>query len=302
MPVALTPFQEFSTDQIHFSDPYTIYPHDESYAAYQKIYIQTAENGDQSQRLGDLILNTPPHLMSFGIQEKKDRTTSDVTGYQIPIILWNKKGATDDEKSFTKTLQAIVEKCQDHIHQHYDADPSKLSLLSWRNQENGEEYPVLYVKLITNRKTNRIMTLFINEDTNEEIDPAELINKRCLLTAAVKIENMYVGDNVSLQIKLYEVLVKFIDKKKKNFYKPTSLLRPKTFIPKKHNGPKPSPGTAAASATASASAPTGEGASLSSASNNNNRFHALEEVEDTVVVDNCTDQSPAIALADESDV
>lgn len=237
MPVALTSFQEFNTDQIHFSDPYTIYPHDETYSAYHKIYIQV---GDHPQRLSDLILNTPPHLMSFGIQEKKDRTTSDVTGYQIPIILWNKKGATEDEKNFTDTLKSIVEKCQEHIHNHYDADPSKLSLLSWRSQENGEEYPVIYVKLITNRKTNRIMTLFINEDTNEEIDPMELINKRCLLTAAIKIENMYVGDNVSLQIKLYEVLVKFIDKKKRNYYKPTSLLRPKSFIPKKQSANKSS--------------------------------------------------------------
>jgi hypothetical protein len=251
MPVTLTPFQEFNTDQIYFSDPYTIYPHDESYAAYHKIYIQF---GDNPQRLEDLILNTPPHLMSFGIQEKKDRNTSDITGYQIPIILWNKKGASEDEKQFTKTLQSIVEKCQSHIHDNYDADPSKLSILSWRNQENGEEYPVVYVKLITNRKTNRIMTLFINEDTNEEIDPMELINKRCLLTAAIKIENMYVGENVSLQIKLYEVLVKFIDKKKKNYYKPTSLLRPKTFIPKKHSATTPAKPSAASDVPTTATA------------------------------------------------
>jgi hypothetical protein len=292
MPVALTPFQEFNTDQIYFSDPYTIYPHDESYAAYQKIYIQI---GDSPHRLNDLILNTPPHLMSFGIQEKKDRQTSDVTGYQIPIILWNKKGATDDEKQFTKTLQTIVEKCQDHIHQHYDADPSKLSLLSWRNQENGEEYPVLYVKLITNRKTNRIMTLFINEDTNEEIDPAELINKRCLLTAAVKIENMYVGDNVSLQIKLYEVLVKFIDKKKKNYFKPTSLLRPKTFIPKKHGG-----GGQGKPSTTGPNVPNEEVGAAVPASNN--MYQALQEEEDTLE-DTVADLSPAVAVQeDDADV
>lgn len=299
MPVALTSFQEFNADQIHFSDPYTIYPHDDSYAAYQKIYIQI---GNHPHRLDDLILNTPPHLMSFGIQEKKVRQTSDVTGYQIPIILWNKKGATDDEKQFTKTLQSIVERCQGHINEHYDADPSKLSLLSWRNQENGEEYPVLYVKLITNRKTNRIMTLFINEDTNEEIDPAELINKRCLLTAAIKIENMYVGDNVSLQIKLYEVLVKFIDKKKKNYYKPTSLLRPKTFIPKKHGGAGKGP-----AGEGDASGPVGHVPAA-----NTNMFHALEEEEDTLEgIDHTAeaesavveaDLSPAIAVSDDADV
>jgi Protein of unknown function (DUF2738) len=275
MPVALTAFQEFNTDHIHFSDPYTIYPHDESYSAYHKIYIQV---GDHPQRLNDLILNTPPHLMSFGIQEKKDRSTSEVSGYQIPIILWNKKGATEDEKNFTNTLQSIVGKCQDHINQHYDADPSKLSLLSWRNQENGEEYPVIYVKLITNRKTNRIMTLFINEDTNEEIDPMELINKRCLLTAAIKIENMYVGDNVSLQIKLYEVLVKFIDKKKRNYYKPQSLLRPKSFIPK-----KPSGGRGSGAAAGGEGVQTAVNAAPSPATASNNIYEVLEAETDDIV-------------------
>ena len=278
MPVALTAFQEFNTDQIFFSDPYTIYPHDESYSAYHKIYIQV---GDHPQHLSDLILNTPHHLMSFGIQEKKDRATSEVSGYQIPIILWNKKGATEEEKQFTNTLQSIVGKCQDHINQHYDADPSKLSLLSWRSQENGEEYPVIYVKLITNRKTNRIMTLFINEDTNEEIDPMELINKRCLLTAAIKIENMYVGDNVSLQIKLYEVLVKFIDKKKRNYYKPQSLLRPKTFIPKKPAGRGAASSAEAEGGEAAAAAPQQAPAAAAS----NNIYEVLEADADADVVE-----------------
>lgn len=228
--VALTSFQDLDTNNVHFSEPYTIYPQDETYSAYQKVYLQV---GDNPNRLTDLILNTPSHLMSFGIQEKHNRHTGEVIGYQIPIILWNKKGASEEEKQFINTLQSLVRRCQNHIQDHYNANADKLTLLSWRNQENGDEYPVLYVKLITNRKTNRIMTLFINEDTNEEIDPLDLVNKRCLITAAIKVENLYIGDNVSLQLKLYEVLVKFIDKKKKNYYRPSSLLRPKTFIAKK---------------------------------------------------------------------
>lgn len=227
-PIALTSFQDFDTNRIRFSEPYTIYPRDDSMTSYEKVYIQVDE--ERGHHGADLILNTPPHLISFGIQEKKDRRTGDVIGYQVPLVLYNRKGATDEEKLFTTTLQNIVQKCQDHIHDYYDADPSKLNLLSWRTQENGDNYPLLYVKLITNRKTNRIMTLFINEDTNEEIDPADLINKRCLMTAALKFENLYVGDNVSIQLKLYEVLVKFIDRKKKNFYRPASLLRPDAQI------------------------------------------------------------------------
>lgn len=279
MPSAsLTSFHEFDTERLFFSEPYTIYPTDESYTAYQKIYLQV---GDHPDRLSDLILNTPSHLMSFGIQEKKDRRTGDVTGYQVPIILWNKKGATEEEKQFTSALQVITEKCKQHIHDNYSADANKLNILSWRSQENGEDYPVLYVKLITNRKTNRIMTLFINEDTNEEIDPMELINKRCLLTAALKIENIYVGDNVSMQVKLYEVLVKFIDKKKKNYYRPTSLLRPKTFISKKQgSGGDTAEGEGDASSGGDAA--NGAPATESGSEATNNPYSALQEEEENV--------------------
>jgi hypothetical protein len=56
------------------------------------------------------------------------------------------------------------------------------------------------------------------------------MNKKCLVTLAIKFENLYVGNNVSLQVKLFEVLVKFLEKKKKNFYRPQSLLRPSTAI------------------------------------------------------------------------
>lgn len=280
MPSAsLTSFHEFDTDRLYFSEPYTIYPTDESYTAYQKIYLQV---GDHPDRLSDLILNTPSHLMSFGIQEKKDRRTGEVTGYQVPVILWNKKGATEEEKQFTSALQVITEKCKQHIHDNYTADANKLNILSWRSQENGEDYPVLYVKLITNRKTNRIMTLFINEDTNEEIDPMELINKRCLLTAALKIENIYVGDNVSMQVKLYEVLVKFIDKKKKNYYRPTSLLRPKTFISRKQDEPGGGGEAAEGEGTAAPTAPTAPTVEGGAAEATNNPYSALQEEEENV--------------------
>lgn len=259
MPIELTSFKDFDTATIGFSEPYTIYPHDNGgdgnnsshYSSYQKVFIQKLD--PSKTQPSDLILSSPSRLMCLGIQEKKDRETGRVIGYQIPIILWNRKGASEQEKEFTTTLQNIVECCEGYVQSQYDHENPRLNLISWRQRttpsayaENGgasaealssakteEEYPVLYVKLITNRQNERIMTLFINEDTNEEIDPSELFYKRFLLTAAIKFETMYIGKNLSLQVKLYEVLVKFIEPKKKNVYQPSSLLRPSVKIEKR---------------------------------------------------------------------
>lgn len=167
MPVSLTSFHDFRPDGILFSDAQTIYPQQESQTEYHKVYLQYSDQGERR----DLVINSPSHLMSFGIQEKRDRETNDVIGYHIPVILWNRRGATEEEKQFTQTLEGIVDSCRSHIKNYYDTDPEKLNLLSWRSQENSEPYPVLYLKLITNRKTNRIMTLFINEDTKNSIPP-----------------------------------------------------------------------------------------------------------------------------------
>jgi len=168
--------------------------------------------------VGDLIIATPPNLHCFGLQESKDLGSNAVNGYSMPLCLWSRNGPTEDERKFTDTFTAIADHCKKYLLEHrdeiekYDLDASdlkKFNPLFWK-MEKGKVVegrgPMLYAKAILNKKLNKISTIFVNEETNEEIDPFELMNKVCSVTAAVKIESIFIGNKISLQVKLFEVV------------------------------------------------------------------------------------------------
>jgi hypothetical protein len=48
-----------------------------------------------------------------------------------------------------------------------------------------------------------------------EVSPLNILNKKCYITGAIKIESIFLGDNVTLQIKLYEAIVRVIKQGKR---------------------------------------------------------------------------------------
>lgn len=188
--------------------------------SFKRIKIGTKHDDGTT---GDLIVETPPSLFSFGLQENRELGSGNVNGYVLPICLWNKNGASADEKEFTDIFDKIVNKCKDHLLEskdeieRYDLDMSDLknfNPLYWK-KEKGKIVdgtgPVIYIKLIMSKKTEKISTMFINEDTNEEMSPYDLMNRYCFVKGAFKFESIFIGNKISLQLKLYEVLVKPID-------------------------------------------------------------------------------------------
>jgi hypothetical protein len=67
---------------------------------------------------------------------------------------------------------------------------------------------MLYCKVLLNKKENKINTIFVDEESNREIDPFSILNKPCSVTAAIKFESIFIGNKISLQVKLYEVVVR----------------------------------------------------------------------------------------------
>ncbi len=205
----------YSVDEIVFSEPQTVGIPD-SDMSFKRINIQTRyKDGTQ----GDLVFATS-RLFSFGVSEETSRETGKVSGYKMPLCCWNIDGASKEELAFTDILEAIAEKCKDHILENkdeiekYDLQRSDLrkicSALYWK-MEKGKRVegqgPTLYGKLVHYRKDNKFGTTFFHPTTGTELNPIDLIGKRCDVRAAVKIDNIYVGRDVRIQIKLLEASI-----------------------------------------------------------------------------------------------
>lgn len=191
--------------------------------SYHRINI-SVENDDGS--VGDLIISTEK-LFSFGLSENTDMNSGVVNGYSIPLCLWNKNGATKAEETFVDSIESIVETCKNHMLDDttkekvgkYDLDESDLKKFNpiYRKREKGKvvegKSPCLYPKVIVNKKNGdlKINTFFVDANTNEDIDPMTLINKRMNCVCAIKIESIFVGRTISLQFKVYECVVELVD-------------------------------------------------------------------------------------------
>jgi hypothetical protein len=178
-------------------------------------------------------------IYSFGVNVNLDeKNKDDVTGYTMPLCLFNKNGPSESEKQFVDTFNKIIEKCKDHIIENKDAldqyslERSELkkicnSLYYKRDPKNKAKImdgvgPTLYAKLIFNKKKNAITSTFFNSQTGEEINPLDLIDKHCYAKAVIKFESIFIGNKISLQIKLYDCGVKMIDSgRKKLLPRPT---------------------------------------------------------------------------------
>lgn len=185
--------------------------------------------------IGDLIFSTPDKIHTFGLQESRDLATNKLNGYVLPLCLWGRNGPSEMEKKFTDIFTQVTEHCKEYLLankediEKYDLDASdlkKFNPLFWK-MDKGKPVegkgPMLYTKVLLNKKNNKINTIFVDEETNKEIDPFSILNKPCNVTAAIKFESIFIGNKISLQVKLYEVVVRKIDNSIRG------LLRPNAF-------------------------------------------------------------------------
>lgn len=209
----LTSAAGFNTSNIIFSDPQAgSIPDSKPAISFKRINIQT-RNPDGS--IGDLILETEK-LFSFGVSENVNMETGKVNGYVLPLCLYNKDCPSEKEKEWVTTFNNIVDKIKSHlinVRESIDQDDlderdlKKLNPLYYK-KEKGKIVdgagPALYAKLMMSKKLNKIMTLFINPSNDQEIDPLELIGKFGFAKSAIKFESIFIGNKISLQIKVHE--------------------------------------------------------------------------------------------------
>ena len=195
---------------------------------FKRINIST-RNEDGTE--GELIIPTG-RLYSFGVSENTSQETGLTTDYTFPLCLWSRDGATREEEIWIDTFSSIVDHCIDHLIENReeldrfelerrDLSKSKggLNPLYWKtekvvNKITGKTVirripdrgPTLYVKLIYYKKQDKFLTQFYNAQ-DEPLEARSLMGQHCHAKAAVKIESIFIGSRISLQVKLYEALV-----------------------------------------------------------------------------------------------
>ena len=224
----LTPAKGYNTKRMVFSEPISgSIPNSTPKIEFKRINIST-KNEDGTT--GELIIPTE-RLFSFGVSENTSQETGKVNGYTFPLCLWGRDGATEAETAWTDTFEKIVENCIEHLVDNReeidmfeltksDLTKSKggLNPLYWKKEkftnEKGKTVlrrvpgtgPTLYTKLIFSKKSGKFLSQFFDQN-DEPLDAMDLMGKYCYSQAAIKIESIFIGSRISLQIKLYESVV-----------------------------------------------------------------------------------------------
>lgn len=215
----------FDINKISFSNPETVQIPN-SKVCFKRIRF-SYEYPDND--LGDLIISSPPSLKCWGMKEDRDRITDKLTGYTLVINLSSKSSISDEEQSFIDCLESICNQSKNHLVENrssierYDLEKGDLKKLSpiYYPMEKGEKIPgkvpKLYAKCMFSKKDNLILTNFIDLNKMATIDPCLTIDREdssCLLERkgfsydvqfAIKVESIYIGNCISLQLKLTEV-------------------------------------------------------------------------------------------------
>lgn len=244
----LTDVATYDVNNIVFSDPVSgEIPDSKPKIEFKRINISTT-NPDGTE--GELILPTE-NLYSFGVCENRSMETNKVNGYTFPICLWNKNGPTETETQWTNKFNEIIETCIDHVVDVKDdiemyelirSDLTKskggLNPLYWKkervkNEQTGKmelqnvpgRGPTLYAKLMYSKAKNIFMSQFYDTEGNN-IEPLNLIGQHCFFRGAVKIESIFIGSKISIQVKIYEAEIEPVTSGPKRL-----LSRPKV-VPK----------------------------------------------------------------------
>ena len=169
---------------------------------------------------GSLFIKTEK-CFSFGAQQNINKETGVVSGWTLPIAMYNRDGATEEQRKWVLKFDEIVESCKDFVMQLYDFERpqlDKIGVCMWWPKNEGivdeSRGPTLYSKIIAGKSGKRFDTRFREvKDLQNEEDAGVVITKEelienCNVIAVIKIDSIYIcGENISLQVKVYEALV-----------------------------------------------------------------------------------------------
>lgn len=207
---------------------------------------------------GDLIFSLD-RCYCFGVSESKAPDTGVLNGYSMAISMYDRDGATERQVRTVMFIEVLSELLIEHCLTDetkdalgkYDLEAALLKKLNplYYKTEKGKKIegasPTFYPKLMWWKagkdrngkdKPASMSTVFYSEDEVDaegeqlKIDPLEFIGVKAYATAAIKIENIFLGSKNNLQAKVYEAEVKEIESGKKRLLKVAATRGPSVII------------------------------------------------------------------------
>lgn len=188
-----------------------------------KFYRIDIKYRNADKTIGDLILGCDRLKSAFGLSPKFGT---------FHLNMLDAGNPTDLQVKTVEVINEIVEKCREHlISVRVEIGKPRMS----RSNLEGETditplkyakkdidpktgmpakgaIPNLSVKLNTAGKKDtsgkKYKDTFYNEEDDSLVDPEDLIDKRCEVIPAIKIESIFVGQVIKVQTKLAEAIVK----------------------------------------------------------------------------------------------
>jgi hypothetical protein len=225
----LSDYNNFDVSKVCFDEPVIgTLPGSSIPTARVHIYVKNKNKTD-----GDLIFALPK-LSTYGIKESLDQQTKALTGYGAGLILHDVSGQSEEHLAIFETINKIVEKCKDHLLQKdvqkkckksglERSDLKKMTTMSFVKDKSTEEYqmdkPVLNVKLIYakskidkdgNEIPGKVYTKIYKDDViGKDGKPIQMelnqyLAKGGTLRCVIKIESIFVGKDIKVQIKILE--------------------------------------------------------------------------------------------------
>ena len=164
---------------------------------------------------GSLLIKTEK-CFSFGVKENLDKETGEITGWSLPIVMYDRLEPTEEQRKWVEKFNEIVEHCKDYVMQLYDIERQKLGNIGncmWWSRNDVTKGPTLYPKIIAttskrfNTKFRMVRDLKNNLDEGVPITKEKLVDNYNVI-AAIRIDSIYIGnENISIQVKVVEALV-----------------------------------------------------------------------------------------------
>jgi hypothetical protein len=193
---------------------------------------------------GDLIISAP-RVYSFGLSQTVSMTTGKPDGYTLPLCLHSRDGPTNEEKSFIQAFNDIVDRARQYVLEiktsigKFDLDAGDLKKMNplyiKKDKKTGKPEdgvgPVLYPKVMQRAAKNgknysedqeKVITTLFYDQNGRDIDPLSLLEKQGFAIAAIKIESIFIGAKISLQVKIHEVEYQVNDTAPKRLRRPVA--------------------------------------------------------------------------------